>query len=155
MSSIASAQPAAQEQTSTWAITPEQKDLVHSSFMRLEPAADFFVTLFYRRLFEIAPEVKPLFTGDFADQQRKLASMFTMAFTSLARLEDMVPTLKLLGVKHRSYGVKAQHYGMVGEALLWSLEQSFGDDFTPELRDAWTAVYTALAEIMHGAEMSS
>jgi hemoglobin-like flavoprotein len=46
------------------------------------------------------------------------------------------------------YGVHPEHYGTVGAALLWTLEQELGAAFTPEVREAWTTAYTVLAELM-------
>ena len=55
--------------------------------------------------------------------------------------------LRLAGTDLR-YGVAAEHYASVGAALIWTLEQGLGDDFTPETRDAWIAAYTLLSGVM-------
>jgi hemoglobin-like flavoprotein len=136
----------------TGPLTAEQKYLVRESFARIEPAIELVVQLFYRRLFDIAPEVKPLFSDDMHDQQRKLITALKLCVATLDRVEEIVPTLKLLGAKHRDYGVQAPHYGAVAEALLWTHSQCLKDAFTSETRDAWTAVYTLMAETMHGDE---
>jgi hemoglobin-like flavoprotein len=133
-------------------LTEEEKFLVRQSFRRIEPAIELVVQLFYRRLFDIAPEVRPLFSDDMYEQQRKLISALRLCIAALDKVEEIVPTLKLLGTKHRSYGVEAQHYGAVGEALLWTLGECLKGAFTPQTRDAWTAVYTLLAETMHDVE---
>lgn len=133
-------------------LTAEQKALVRESFARIEPAIELVVQLFYKRLFDIAPEVRPLFSENMRDQHKKLISALRLSVAALDKLEDLVPTLKLLGAKHRSYGVQATHYGAVGEALLWTLRQSLKNQFTPEVHDSWVAVYTLLAETMHDSE---
>lgn len=133
-------------------LTERQKELVRESFARLVPASDLVMDVFYRRLFEIAPEVRPLFPRDMWDQKRKLLAALKLAVASLNSLDAMLPALKLMGAKHRDYGVKTEHYGIVGEALLWTLEQCLQEHFTPETNDAWTAVYTVIAEVMDGSE---
>src|SRR3546814_3776176 len=99
------------------------------------------LVLFYTRLFETAPEVKPLFKGDIKEQGRKLMATIGLAVSSLDRLPQLVPVVQDLGRKHAGYGVRDDHYDAVGAALLWTLEQGLGPDFTPETRTAWTEGY--------------
>lgn len=132
-------------------MTPEQIDLVQSSWAKVAPQAKETATLFYGRLFEIAPEVKPLFPTDMEEQGKKLMQVLGMAVGSLTKLEELLPTVKQLGVKHVDYGVEDVHYDSVGAALLWTLEQGLGDDFTPETKEAWTITYVTLADVMKGA----
>jgi nitric oxide dioxygenase len=47
-----------------------------------------------------------------------------------------------------SYGVTAEHYGTVGDALLWTLEQGLGEAFGPATREAWLEAYGALSDAM-------
>ena len=70
---------------------------------------------------------------------------------SLSDLEKLIPAVQALGRRHSSYGVTAQHYSTVGEALLWTLEQGLGQAFDSEMREAWTATYTVLARTMQAA----
>jgi len=52
--------------------------------------------------------------------------------------------------------VRTEHYATVGSALLWTLEQGLGEQFTPEVREAWTAAYGLLAQVMQqGAEAAA
>ena len=74
--------------------------------------------------------------------------MLGTAVGSLHKLETILPAVKALGERHKGYGVSADHYAPVGAALLWTLEQGLGPDFTPETKAAWTAAYTALAGAM-------
>ena len=129
-------------------MTPSQIDLVQSSFAKVAPIADTAARLFYERLFEIAPEVKPLFNRDMKEQGRKLMATLGLVTKGLKNLEAILPAAKSLATKHVSYGVRAEHYQPVGDALLWTLEQGLGSDFTPEVRDAWLAAYTTLSGAM-------
>src|SRR6478735_3895827 len=126
-------------------MTPSQVDLVQISFAKVSPIADTAARLFYDRLFEIAPEVRPLFHRDMKEQGRKLMTTLALVTKGLTNLDAILPAARSLATKHVSYGVTAEHYQPVGDALLWALEQGLGSDFTPEVRDAWLAAYTTLS----------
>jgi len=132
-------------------MTPEQKMLVQHTFAKVAPQADAAAALFYGRLFEIDPTLKALFKGDMAEQGRKLMTMLATAVKGLDRPDELLPAVKNLGVRHVGYGVKDEHYDTVAAALLWTLERGLGADFTPDVKDAWIAVYTLLAGTMQDA----
>jgi len=129
-------------------MTPDQVDLVQSSFAKVVPISDVAADLFYGRLFEIAPEVKPLFRHDMREQGRKLMTTLGVVVSGLKNLEAILPAAKALAVKHVAYGVAAADYKPVGEALIWTLEKGLGDDFSPEVRAAWLTAYGALSGVM-------
>jgi hemoglobin-like flavoprotein len=129
-------------------VTTEQKILVQTTFAQVLPIADTAATLFYNRLFDLDPNVRAMFKGDMEEQGRKLMTMLKVAVASLDRLDTIVPAVEALGNRHVHYGVSAQDYDTVAVALLWTLEQGLGDAFTPEVRAAWTEVYTLLAQVM-------
>ena len=132
-------------------MTPEQIEMVQSTWAKVEPNSEQVAVLFYGRLFEIAPEVKPLFKGDMTEQGKKLMQTISLAVASLTKLDTIIPTVQQLGVGHLDYGVEASHYDTVGAALLWTLEQGLGDDFTEEVKAAWTETYVTLATVMKDA----
>jgi hemoglobin-like flavoprotein len=132
-------------------MTPAQRTLVQTTFGKVVPIADTAAALFYGRLFELDPSLRPLFKGDLAEQGRKLMQMIGVAVNGLDRLDLILPAVQQLGVRHAGYGVRDQHYDTVATALLWTLEQGLGSDFTPEVKDAWTAAYTVLAGTMKHA----
>jgi len=132
-------------------MTPEQITLVQSSWQKVLPIRDTAAALFYARLFETTPEVKPLFRGDMREQGAKLMQMIDVAVRGLSRLNEIVPAVQNLGRRHRDYGVKPEHYDAVAAALLWTLGQGLGDAFTSPVHDAWVAAYTVLATTMKDA----
>jgi hemoglobin-like flavoprotein len=129
-------------------MTPDQKALVQHSFEEVAPIADTAAALFYARLFELDPSLRPLFPGDMQEQGRKLMQMLTVAVRGLDRLDTLVPAVRALGRRHVAYSVRPEHFDTVGAALLWTLAQGLGPAFTPETRDAWAAVYSILASQM-------
>lgn len=135
-------------------MTPEQVTMVQDSFRKVVPIAGTAADLFYNRLFEIAPEVRPLFPDDLADQKKKLIAMLATAVTSLHKLDTIVPAVEGLGKRHATYGVTDEMYAPVGAALLWTLEQGLGPDFTPPVKAAWTETYVTLSGVMQKAAAS-
>ncbi len=131
-------------------MTPEQVKLVQDSFSKVAPIADQAAAMFYGRLFEIAPEVKPLFHGDMAEQRRKLMTALTMIVNNLRDLPSILPAASALAKKHVGYGVQPEHYASVGAALLWSLEKGLGAQWTKPVSDAWVEAYTTLSGYMIG-----
>ena len=129
---------------------PAQVELVQKTFADVAPIAEQAAALFYGRLFEIAPEVKPLFKNDIAEQGRKLMATLAVVVRGLSDLPSILPAASNLAKKHVSYGVKASHYEPVGAALLWTLEKGLGDKWTPDVAAAWTEAYVTLSGFMIG-----
>jgi len=136
-------------------VTNTQKVLVQESFAAVVPIADDAAVLFYRRLFELDPSLQRMFRGDMTEQRRKLMQMLTAAVKGLDRLDQLVPVVEELGRRHVGYGVADAHYDTVGAALLWTLEKGLGNAFTPDVKDAWIAVYGLLAGTMKNAAKES
>lgn len=132
-------------------MTPEQIALVQGTWAKVVPIKETAADLFYGKLFELDPTLRPLFKGDIKEQGRKLMTMITLAVKGLDDLPALVPAVKDLGRRHAGYGVTAAHYGTVATALLWTLEKGLGDAFTPPVKDAWTQTYTVLANTMQQA----
>ena len=133
-------------------LTPEQKQLVRSTWALVKPIQEDAARLFYGRLFEIDPSTKPLFAStDMAKQGKKLMQTINVAVAGLERLDAILPAVEALGRRHVGYGVREEHYESVGAALLWTLEQGLGEEFTPEVEEAWAETYWTLATIMKGA----
>ncbi len=129
-------------------MTPDEIVLVQDSFRMVVPIAGTAADLFYARLFETAPELRPLFPADLAEQKRKLIQMLAVAVNGLSRPEEILPALQDLGRRHAGYGAEAAHYAVVGAALLWTLDQGLGRALTPEVARAWAETYGLLSGAM-------
>ena len=133
-------------------MTDKQKSLVQATFEKVRPIAETAAELFYNRLFTLDPSLRTLFRGDQKEQGRKLMQMLGVAVKGLDRIDQLVPAVEELGRRHAGYGVRSEHYDTVGAALLWTLEQGLGPEFTTDVRQAWAEVYTLLANVMqHGS----
>ena len=129
-------------------MTPADKQIVQATFAQLAPLADQAAAMFYARLFDMDPSLRPLFTTDLREQGKKLMQMIGVCVKGLDTLDQLVPAVRTLGQRHAGYGVTDAHYDTVGGALLWTLEMGLGEAFTPDVRAAWAAVYGVLATNM-------
>jgi hemoglobin-like flavoprotein len=131
-------------------MTPAQVELIQHSFAKVVPISEQAAALFYGRLFEIAPEVKPLFSGDMREQGRKLMGTLAVVVNGLSNLDAILPAASALAKRHVGYGVTPGDYTTVGEALLWTLERGLGSAWTQELAIAWSTAYATLSQFMIG-----
>jgi nitric oxide dioxygenase len=129
-------------------MTPDQVKLVQDSFAKVAPIPETAAVLFYDRLFEIAPSVKPMFPTDMTEQRKKLMATLAVVVNGLSNLESILPAASALAKRHVGYGAKPAHYPVVGAALLWTLEKGLGDAWTPDIAEAWTAAHGTLSGYM-------
>jgi nitric oxide dioxygenase len=129
-------------------MNPTEIKLVQDSFAKVTPIADQAAIMFYDRLFEVAPAVKAMFPADLSEQRKKLMATLAVVVNGLSNLETILPAASALARRHVAYGAKAEHYPVVGSALLWTLEKGLGQAWTPEVASAWTAAYGTLSDFM-------
>lgn len=129
----------------------EHVRLVQQSFEQVKPIAPVAADLFYDRLFELDPGLRRLFKDDMSEQKHHLMTTLAFAVSGLDKPDRILPAVRQLGIRHIGYGVQDYHYQIVGQALLWTLGQGLGEQFTSEVEAAWTAVYTLLAATMQEA----
>ncbi|MEJ8822470.1 globin family protein [Variovorax humicola] len=132
-------------------MTPNQIELVQSSFAKVVPISDQAAAIFYARLFELAPDVRALFKGDMAEQGRKLMNMLGSVTRQLGNLDTLVPVAQRLAERHVGYGAEPAHYAVVGAALIDTLDKGLGAEFTPDVRAAWETAYGTLSGVMIAA----
>lgn len=129
-------------------ISARQKLLVQQSFTQVEPIAQQAAEIFYQKLFEYDPGLKPLFKKPMDEQGKILMATLKVAVKSLDDIEGLVVVLQKLADKHVGYGVSVDDYTPVGNALLYTLKTGLGEAYTPELKQAWIAVYQTIADVM-------
>ena len=106
---------------------------------------------FYSKLFLENPSVRKMFPKEMNQQYQKLIDMLSTIVGRLDNLEELSSDIAAMAQRHVAYGVKPAQYQKVGEALLWTLEQGLGKDYTPEVKEAWVKCYTTLADAMINA----
>ncbi len=129
--------------------------LVQQSFEKVAAMGEPVAELFYSELFAIDPSLRRMFKGDMREQHKKLLTALGMTIRSLHAPSKIVGPAQVLAVKHVSYGVMPIHYTYVGNALLRTLKKGLGDQFTPELCDAWVEAFRMLAKVMKEAAYSN
>lgn len=132
-------------------MSPDQVALVKNSWGKVTPNAAEVASIFYGKLFEIAPQTKKMFNADMDSQGLKLVMTIGTVVRSLEHLEPILPSVQKLAVNHIKYGVEAEHYDLVGQALLDTLATGLGDEFTPDVKDAWAQAYGVLSSTMKDA----
>ena len=137
-------------------LTQSQINLIRATWTKVTPIADTAAGLFYDRLLEQNPELKPLFSAtDMPSQKAKLVKAISLVVNSLDKLDTLLPVIRDLGVRHVDYGARAEHYDMVGAALLWTLETGLSEHWNDEVATAWTNAYALLANVMIDAAEQS
>lgn len=126
----------------------EQERLVRETWSKLIPHSDRVGELFYTRLFELNPSLRPLFKGGMEEQGRRLMTMLGAAITEIDRLDALHGELHALGARHAHYGVKEEDYQTFQAALMWTLQRVLGAELTPDAEEAWCVFYQELARAM-------
>lgn len=129
-------------------MTPQPIKLVQTSWARIAPSADQFAVLFYDRLFEIAPETESHFTADRFELGKTLMQMLGLVIKGLPDMDNAPSALQQISYKHFDTPILLTHNAAAREALLWTLHQGLGDDFTSELEQAWRNLFSVLAGTM-------
>ncbi len=129
----------------------EQVQLIRDSLIQVRVIADRIAESFYSHMFEIAPHLQKLFTGNMKTQGAMLMTSLELAVSSLDDMKSIVPAVQALGERHISYGVKKEYYPYAKESFLWALEKHLKDEFTPTLKRAWSEAFDTLIDVMSNA----
>lgn len=123
--------------------------LLETSFQEITPQGAAFVATFYDKLFAEFPQTRGFFTStDMQEQQKKLLGALALVIHNLRKPDVLAAALKGLGQRHEAYGVRPEHYPIVGAVLLETFAVFLGERWTPALRDAWAEAYQAVCTLM-------
>ncbi|MFT3826252.1 MAG: globin domain-containing protein [Chitinophagaceae bacterium] len=106
---------------------------------------------FYSKLFADNPALRKMFPKQMDAQYRKLIDMLSTIVIRLDRIDELKEDIIAMGQRHVQYGVKPDHYKLVGNAFMWTLQQGLGSDWTAETELAWRTCYNSLADAMIAA----
>jgi hemoglobin-like flavoprotein len=129
-------------------MTPAQTATIRRQFGQIAPRKEEFAALFYDRLFDGDPTIRPMFPADMRPQRVKLVQALAHVILSLDNLEAVIDDVRELGMRHVGYGVRPDHYNAVGEALLATLAEMLGDSFDDFAQAAWALAYGIIADAM-------
>jgi len=128
---------------------PDVHYLVQTTFELVAARKEEAAAIFYTKLFELAPQVRPLFAKtDIRVQGQMLMNMIAAAVRGLDRIEELRPVLVDLGKRHAAYGTEIPHYAVVEACLLYTVETLSGDAFNLDVKLAWTEIYNFIAGTM-------
>lgn len=129
---------------------PEPRNIhaIRESFAAIRLSDREAGSVFYRRLFEVAPGVRPLFPPSLEEQADKLFKTLKVLVASLERLDALQPVLHDLGRRHLAYGAEPEHYAVVGSVLIWTLREALGETFTMEVEREWRRLFTVASQAM-------
>lgn len=136
-------------------VTPEQRWLVQNSWEKVIPMAPHVAELFFDRLFELDPFLEDLFPSDLSKQGAEWMRALSLAAPRLEEPSSAAPCIEGLSRMHVEIGVRPGHYVTMGNALLWTLEQSLAEDFTARVKEAWSAAYQVLSALMIQADAAA
>jgi nitric oxide dioxygenase len=106
---------------------------------------------FYSKLFNDNPSLRRMFPNSMEQQYRKLIDMLSTIVARLEKMDELKDDITAMAQRHTGYGVRAGHYKLVGKALLWTLKQGLGNDWTKDVEEAWTTCYSVLSTAMINA----
>src|SRR6266851_10288559 len=126
-----------------------QIELLETSFQAIAPRGEEFVTAFYERLFTNYPQTRAFFAlTDMKEQRKKLLGALALVIQNLRKPEVLTSALKGLGQRHVKYGVRSEHYPIVGAVLLDTFSDVLGERWTRAYHDAWAQAYETVCAIM-------
>lgn len=133
----------------TLTLTKAQTELLEASLRDLGGESDVFVARFYEHLFALRPELSELFQGaDRAGMRAKLFSTLALFVDNLEEPDRVEPVLRALASRHVGYGVEPEHLPLFRTAILRTLDETYGETMTPQLRAAWEVTLSRLVQII-------
>jgi nitric oxide dioxygenase len=125
-------------------------ETVKSTVPLLQSHGKTITTHFYKRMFSKHPELLNLFNQTHQKLGRQPSALANAVYAAAAHidcLEEILPEVKLIAHKHRSLGVKPEHYPIVGENLLAAIKEVLGETASPEVLAAWAEAYQVIADV--------
>ena len=130
-------------------MTQDQITLVKNSWKLLQELEPVIIgDAFYSKLFLDAPQVRSMFKSSRIEQANKLIATLAVVVSRLEEIEKLTHAIQQLAIRHVHYGVEPEHYKLVGDVMIWTLEKLLEDNWNDELKEAWDSCYTILSRTM-------
>ena len=129
-------------------MTPDEIKALQMNFARIYPVKHSVAKSFYDKLFELAPGVRALFPDDMREQREKLADTLAFIVKNLDQPDKMELAVSSMARRHAGYGALPSHLPVVGEALIFALEDQSAGQMTPQEHDAWLKAYGRISDMM-------
>jgi hemoglobin-like flavoprotein len=129
-------------------MTSTQVRHLRESFARVEEQAEIAALVFYRHVFTLAPELRPMFSTRMEIQGRKLMESLRYTVATIERPHELVPMLEALGRRHVAYGAREEHYEVIVQAMVRMFEEVLGKKWNPEVAEVWRIALEFVSETM-------
>ena len=129
-------------------LSPGQITLLRGTFLLVERQSAIAALVFYRHLFNLDPSLQALFHTSIELQGRKLMDALEFTLATLDNPAELVPVLEAMGRRHVTYGTKDEHYSTMRQAMLLTLGETLGEDYTPEAEAAWAIALDFINQAM-------
>lgn len=129
-------------------LTEKTKAIIKSTTPLFSEKGEEITSRLYTLLFALHPEVRELFAQAPRGQPKILASAVMNYCNHIDDLPALEAEMDKIARRHVFRRVQAEHYSLMGKALIQAMQDVMGDVATPEVIEAWQEVYTSLAEIL-------
>lgn len=130
------------------ALEEAEIELLRESLVFLQERKDLAAAVFYENLFEIDPDLRPMFDDDLTEQSNKALFAFGAVVAQIHDIDACREMTRGLAIRHVTYGVVPDHYPKVGAAVLATVSMVMGDAMTPRIAVVWQKAYDAVSEAM-------
>lgn len=103
---------------------------------------------FYQRMFQHQPELKDIFNMSHqinGEQREALFNAICLSASNIDNVSALLSAIEKIAQKHASLNIKPEHYSIVGQHLLHTIDELFQPG--KEIIDAWTKAFHVLANI--------
>jgi hemoglobin-like flavoprotein len=122
-------------------------ELLRKSFRQILERNHDLVARFYDKLLTGHPELRPLF-HDRESQEKMLARALVAIVDRIDDAPWLEAQLLILGRRHVHYRVTLPMFDVFREALLATLAESAGKDWTPEVAASWAEGFAEIERVM-------
>lgn len=136
-------------------MTASKNNLVSSTFLSAVEDPSSFTDTFKRRLFARDSSLKRLFEAGQEASDGAVVEVLTAVVDALSDKSALAALAEEIAVRFQAASIQPRHYGVIGQALLDTLELRLGATYTEEVHDAWADVYVRVAEAVMAARYNT
>jgi len=126
-----------------------QVEVLQETWKQIKDCSDEFALSFYANLFHDYPQIQPLFDRtNMAEQRKHLIRALMLIMENIRDTETVKEALKQLGARHLKYGALPEYYAPFGNSLLKTFASYLGENWTPEVKQAWQEAFAAISQLM-------
>lgn len=121
--------------------------LIQKSYNHVLLQKKKFRTYFYNTIMEKDPKTRRLFRETFLNFD-SLPDSIEMMVKYADGSKISTDEIKASGLKHKTYGVHPRQFKLIHFAAINSFKEFMGDEFTPEMENAWHKLIDYFSKVM-------